>query len=392
MKLAQRARIAQPFHAMSIGARARQIEAAGGHVSKLSLGEPDFGAPPGVHEAMRATMDGRPLPYTPAAGLPALREAVADLYASRHRVNVDPRRILITAGASAGLLLATALTTDPGDDVVMADPCYPCNRELVQAFGGRAVLAPTNASSRYQLDVESMTAAWKPATSAVMLATPSNPTGTTIPFDELARICEQAQTRGAWRIVDEIYLSLADPDSEGHPARTALEADPEAIIVSSFSKYFGMTGWRLGWLVLPEELLEAADNLAVNFFLCASTPTQMAALACFTPEALASCEARRVELLARRKIVLDGLKRIGLPVPAKPDGAFYAYFDVSDTGLDSTTFCMRALEEAHVALTPGVDFGPAMADTHVRLSYAASREELTEGIARLAHFVDSLRA
>ena len=296
MKLAQRARSAQPFHAMSIGARARQIEAMGAHVAKLSLGEPDFGAPPGVHEAMRATMDGRPLPYTPAAGLPALREAVSGLYASRHGVSVDPRRILITAGASAGLLLAIALTTENGDDVVMADPCYPCNRELVEAFGGRVVLAPTSASSRYQLDVETMTAAWTPATSAVMLATPSNPTGTTIPFDELARICEQARARDAWRIVDEIYLSLADPDAEGHTARTALETDPEAVIVSSFSKYFGMTGWRLGWLVLPDELLDAADNLAVNFFLCASTPTQMAALACFTPEALASCEARRVEL------------------------------------------------------------------------------------------------
>ena len=240
MKLAQRARNAQPFHAMSIGARARQIEAAGRHVAKLSLGEPDFGAPPGVHEAMRATMDGRPLPYTPAAGLPALREALSELYASRHGVSVDPRRILITAGASAGLLLATALTTEPGDDVVMADPCYPCNRELVEAFGGRVVLAPTSASSRYQLDVEAMTAAWTPTTSAVMLATPSNPTGTTIPFDELARICEQARARDAWRIVDEIYLSLADPDVEGGAARTALETDPEAIIVSSFSKY----GWN----------------------------------------------------------------------------------------------------------------------------------------------------
>jgi len=185
-------------------------------------------------------------------------------------------------------------------------------------------------------------------------------------------------------------IDLADPDVEGRAARTALETDPEAIIVSSFSKYFGMTGWRLGWLVLPEELLDAADNLAVNFFLCASTPTQMAALACFTPEALASCEARRVELGVRRGIVLDGLRRIGLPVPVEPDGAFYVYFDVSGTGLDSTTFCTRALEEAHVALTPGVDFGPAMADTHVRLSYAASRAELAEGMRRLEGFVRPL--
>ena len=179
-------------------------------------------------------------------------------------------------------------------------------------------------------------------------------------------------------------------DAGGRPARTALETDREVMIVSSFSKYFGMTGWRLGWLVLPDELLAAADNLALNFFLCASAPTQMAALACFTPEALASCEARRVELVARRRIALDGLKRIGLPVPVEPDGAFYVYFDISRTGLDSSTFCSRALEEAHVALTPGTDFGPAMASTHVRLSYAASRPELTAGMERLSAFVGAL--
>ena len=392
MKIAQRALSAQPFHAMSIGARAREIEAGGTHVAKLSLGEPSFGAPPGVHDAMRATMDGRPLPYTPAAGLPALREAVSGLYRDRHGVEVDPRRVLITAGASAGLLLATALTTDVGDDVVMADPCYPCNRELVQTFGGNVVLAPTTPATRYQLDRATTEAAWTDRTVAVQHATPSNPTGTTIPFSELAGICELARERGAWRIVDEIYLSLADPTPDGSPARTALEADPDAIIVSSFSKYFGMTGWRLGWLILPEELLEPADDLAVNFFLCASTPTQVAALSCFTPEALASCEARREELLVRRGIVLDGLERIGLPVPVRPDGAFYAYFDVTGTGLGAWTFCERALEEAHVALTPGRDFGPATGETHVRLSYAAGREELAEGLERLGGFVESLRA
>lgn len=390
MKIARRAVSAQPFHAMSIGARARELEAAGTPVAKLSLGEPSFGAPPGVHEAMRATMDGRPLPYTPAAGLSSLRRAVSGLYAARHGLDIDPRRVLITAGASAGLLLATALTTDVGDDVVMADPCYPCNRELVRTFGGRPVLAPTTAASHYQLDLAAMERVWTPATTAVQLATPSNPTGTTIPFAELGAICRQARERGAWRIVDEIYLSLADPAPDGTAARTALEADPEAIIVSSFSKYFGMTGWRLGWLVLPESLLEAADRLSVNFFLCASAPTQQAALSCFTPEALAACEDRRIELLARRAIALEGLRSAGLSVPVEPDGAFYVYFDASSTTLGSWQLCERALEEAHVALTPGRDFGPALGETHVRLSYAASRRELTEGLERLGDFVRSL--
>ncbi|SPF68310.1 Aminotransferase class I and II [Propionibacterium ruminifibrarum] len=389
-KIAQRALSAQPFHAMSIGARARELETGGASIAKLSLGEPSFGAPPGVHEAMREAMDGRPLPYTPAAGLPALREEVAGFYRQRHGLDLDPRRILITAGASAGLLLATALTTDHGDDVVMADPCYPCNRELVDAFGGRVVLAPTTPATRYQLDRATMEAVWTGRTAAVQLATPSNPTGTTIDYGELTAICAAARERGAWRVIDEIYLALADPADDGSPARTALETDPDALIVSSFSKYFGMTGWRLGWLVLPEELVEPAENLAVNFFLCAAMPTQLAAMACFTPEAIAACEDRRLELLARRGIVLDGLERIGLPVPVRPDGAFYVYFDVSATGLDAWTFCERALEEAHVALTPGLDFGPATGDTHVRLSYAAGRDELAEGLERLGGFVAGL--
>lgn len=391
MKIARRALTAQPFHAMSIGARAQALEASGQDVAKLSLGEPSFGAPPGVHEAMREVMDGRALPYTPAAGLPALREAIAHWYGQRHQVELDPRRVIVTAGGSAALLLATALTVEEGDDVVMADPCYPCNRELVEAFGGRVVLAPSSPASRFQLSRPLMEAAWTSATTAVQVASPSNPTGTTIPWTELVHICETARERGAWRVVDEIYLGLADPGEDGCVARTVLQADPEALVVSSFSKFFSMTGWRLGWLVVPESLVEAAENLAVNFFLCAAAHTQRAALACFTPEALAACEERRVELVERRQLALEGLARLGLEVPVEPDGAFYVYFDVSASGLGSWDFCVRALEQAHVALTPGRDFGAATADTHVRLSYAASREEITLGLDRLAGFLASLR-
>lgn len=390
MKITQRASSVQPFHAMSIGARARQIEAEGATVSKLSLGEPSFGAPPAVREAARHVMDGRELAYTAAAGLPELREAVAGFYRQRHDVDVPTERVVITSGASAGLLLVTALTTEPGDDVVMADPCYPCNRALVETFGGRVVLAPTSAASRYQLDLAAMERAWTPATSTVMLATPSNPTGTSIPTEELGRICAAARQHSAWRVVDEIYLGLSDPDPSGRPARTVLETDPQAIVVSSFSKYFGMTGWRLGWVVLPEELVAPAQDLAVNYFLCASTPAQIAALQAFTSESLAVCEERRVELLARRRLALDGLARLGMDVPVEPDGAFYVYFDVTATGMGAWEFCTRALEEAHVALTPGRDFGAATAESHVRLSYAASREEISQGLERLGRFLESL--
>ena len=389
--MSRRAREAQPFRAMVFGERADEMIARSISVIKLSLGEPDFGAPPAVRDAMREQYDGRALPYTAALGLPELRRAIADFYHERHHVDIDPRRIVITAGGSAALLLATALTVDPGDEVIVADPSYPCNRELIRSFEGVVVDVPTSAATRFHLNAELVDRAWSERTKAVMVTSPSNPTGTTIDFDVLKGVCDLARFRGAWRIIDETYLNLADREPDGSEVRSALLADPDAIICNSFSKFFGMTGWRLGWAVVPEYTIEAVDDLATNYYLCAHTPTQHAALACFTPESLAVCEERRQELLARRRIVVSGLERIGLPLEVVPNGAFYAYFSVAGTGLDAWTFCERALEEAHVALTPGRDFGPATADTHVRLSYAASREALTEGLSRLGKFVASLR-
>lgn len=389
--MSRRAHEAQPFRAMVFGERADEMIARSISVIKLSLGEPDFGAPPAVRDAMREQYDGRALPYTAALGLPELRRAIADFYHERHHVDIDPRRIVITAGGSAALLLATALTVDPGDEVIVADPSYPCNRELIRSFEGVVVDVPTSAATRFHLNAELVDRAWSERTKAVMVTSPSNPTGTTIDFDVLKGVCDLARFRGAWRIIDETYLDLADREPDGSEVRSALLADPDAIICNSFSKFFGMTGWRLGWAVVPEYTIEAVDDLATNYYLCAHTPTQHAALACFTPESLAVCEERRQELLARRRIVVSGLERIGLPLEVVPNGAFYAYFSVAGTGLDAWTFCERALEEAHVALTPGRDFGPATADTHVRLSYAASREALTEGLSRLGKFVASLR-
>lgn len=389
--MSRRAREAQPFRAMVFGERADEMIARSISVIKLSLGEPDFGAPPAVRDAMREQYDGRALPYTAALGLPELRRAIADFYHERHHVDIDPRRIVITAGGSAALLLATALTVDPGDEVIVADPSYPCNRELIRSFEGVVVDVPTSAATRFHLNAELVDRAWSERTKAVMVTSPSNPTGTTIDFDVLKGVCDLARFRGAWRIIDETYLDLADREPDGSEVRSALLADPDAIICNSFSKFFGMTGWRLGWAVVPEYTIEAVDDLATNYYLCAHTPTQHAALACFTPESLAVCEERRQELLARRRIVVSGLERIGLPLEVVPNGVFYAYFSVAGTGLDAWTFCERALEEAHVALTPGRDFGPATADTHVRLSYAASREALTEGLSRLGKFVASLR-
>lgn len=392
MKLSRRAAAIDPFFAMEVGKQAAALEAQGHDVIKLNLGEPDAGAPPEVIAALHATVDEVPLAYTSALGLVPLREAIAGFYRDRHGIDLDPRRVIVTAGASAALLLVTAALVDPGDEVLVADPSYPCNRQFLASFGADVKLVPTTAASRYQLDAANVRAHWSGRTRGVMVATPSNPTGTSIPADQLRAVCAIAREHDAWRIVDEIYLDLADHDSAGHPPRSVLSFDDDAIVINSFSKYFGMTGWRLGWCVAPDALVPALERMAQNYYICPSTLAQHAALACFSPGSLALCEQRRESFATRRKQVLDGLAGIALPVPVVPDGAFYVYIDVEATGLDAAAFCKRALEDQHVALTPGRDFGPCTADTHVRLSYAASREQLAEGIVRLGRLMQQLGA
>jgi aspartate/methionine/tyrosine aminotransferase len=390
MQVSQRAQAITPFLAMEFGKRAAALEAEGHRVVRLNIGEPDFGAPPAVRTELQRVADEAALPYTGALGLPALREAIAGFYERAHGLRLNPERVVVTAGASAALLLLTAALVDPGDEVLVGDPSYPCNRQFLSGFGADVRLVPTDAASRFQLDLAAVQRHWSPRTRGLMVATPSNPTGTSVPPAELAAICDWARAHGAWRIVDEIYLNLSDAQPDGTPAPTVLASDPGACVINSFSKYFGMTGWRLGWAVVPEALVPALERLAQNYYICAPTPAQLAALACFTPESIAVCEARKQEFSERRALVLQGLADIGLKVPVKPDGAFYVYIDVAATGLDAMAFCERALQDAHVALTPGMDFGHCSGATHVRLSYAASREDLQEGLARLGRFVQRL--
>ncbi|MEY4765490.1 MAG: hypothetical protein RI907_2163 [Pseudomonadota bacterium] len=390
MKTSQRAQAIAPFLAMEFGKHAAALEAQGHRVIRLNLGEPDFGAPPSVRAELARVATQAALPYTGALGLPALREAIAGFYAQAHGLTISPDRIVVTAGASAALLLLTAALVDPGDEVLVGDPSYPCNRQFLAGFGADVRLVPTDAASRFQLDLAAVQRHWSGRTRGLMIATPSNPTGTSVPPTELAAICQWAKAHGAWRLIDEIYLNLADAQADGSAAPSVLAADDGACVINSFSKYFGMTGWRLGWAVVPEALVPAMERLAQNYYICAPTPSQLAALACFTPESIAVCEARKREFQARRQLVLQGLADIGLRVPVQPDGAFYVYIDVGPTGLDAMTFCQRALAEAHVALTPGMDFGHASGGTHVRLSYAASREDLSEGLSRLKRFMAQL--
>ena len=395
MKISRRAESVPPFYAMHYGKRAAELEAAGHDVVKLSIGEPDFGAPPEFLAAIREASDGRPLPYTAALGTDELRSAIAAFYADRFGCSVTPDRVVVTSGASAALLLCCAALIDPGDRVLIADPSYPCNRRFAESFGARVRLVPTTPDTRFQLTTGLVADAWDDAVAGLMVATPSNPTGTSVPAAELTALCDFAAARGAWRIVDEIYLGLADnagPDGQGAGPRSILATDPDAIVINSFSKYFGMTGWRLGWCIVPDGLVEVLERLAQNYYICPPAAAQLAAAAaCFTPGTLALAEARRAEFRTRRDLVTEGLTAIGLDVPVPPDGAFYVYVDVHSTGLTSAEFCARALLEAHVSLTPGMDFGVSGADRYVRLSYAASAGELSEGIDRLGEFVAGLR-
>lgn len=393
MQISRRAQRVAPFYAMEFAKRASAVEADGHRVIRLNIGEPDFGAPPAFLEAARALTDGRPLAYTDALGTPELRAAIAEFSSSHFRAPVQPHQVAVTAGASAALLLACAALIDPGDGVLIGDPSYPCNRQFAESFGAAVTLVPTTPESRFQLTADLVARAWTESTRGVIIASPSNPTGTSLDFDDLTALCGTVAARGGWNIVDEIYLGLRDPDDAGRPPRSVLADDSIAastVVINSFSKYFGLTGWRLGWAIVPPDLVDVVERLAQNFYVCPPTPAQVAALSLFTPESLAVTEDRRRELGFRRQLVLDGLAAAGLTVPVEPDGAFYVYLDVSSTGLTSEEFCDQVLERAHVALTPGKDFGVATAADHVRLSYAASTADLTEAMQRIGEFVAAL--
>ena len=389
MKLASRLDHIAPFYVMECAKAADAIArspacdpAAGGErMIFLNIGEPDAGAAPLVLEAAQRCLLHGHVPYTHATGLPALRESIAGWYAERFGLDISPERIVITAGASAALQLACLALFGPGDDVLMPDPSYPCNRHFVAAADARAVLLPAGPATRFQPDAAAVAAAWTPATRGVLLASPSNPTGTSIAPESLAAIVDTVRQRGGVTIVDEIYLGLSYDARYGH---SALALGDDVVSVNSFSKYFGMTGWRLGWMVLPPALVAPVEKLAQNLFICASTLAQQAALACFEPASMAEFERRRTEFRQRRDFVVPALERLGLAVPVMPDGAFYAWADCSRFSASSWDFCFDMMQRAHVALTPGRDFGPAAAERYLRLSFATSMPRLQEAIARLA--------
>ncbi|MBK6322868.1 MAG: pyridoxal phosphate-dependent aminotransferase [Burkholderiales bacterium] len=389
MHISSRAQKIEPFYVMEVAKAASTLAHKVAHTDApmifLNIGEPDFTAPPLVQAAAeKAIRDGR-TQYTPATGLHSLRERISHWYTQRFGVNVSAERIVVTAGASAALQLACLALIESGDEILMPDPSYPCNRHFVSAAEGKAVLLPTTAAERFQLTPEAVKAAWGARTRGVLLASPSNPTGTSIHPDALRGIHQVVQSHGGITLVDEIYLGLSFDAQFG---QTALALDDNIISINSFSKYFNMTGWRLGWMVVPEKLVSVIERLAQNLFICPSTIAQHAALACFEPESLALYEQRRSEFKARRDYFLPQLNAMGLTVPVMPDGAFYAWADCSAAcaklGVkDSWDFAFEVMNKAHVALTPGRDFGTTQAHHFVRFSTASSMEHLQQAVARL---------
>ena len=389
MQISSRAQRIEPFYVMEVAKAASSLAREVAHTDApmifLNIGEPVFTAPPLVQQAAeQAIRDGRSQ-YTQATGLQCLRERISQWYADRFQTRVSPERIVVTAGASAALHLVCLALIESGDEILMPDPSYPCNRHFVSAADGKAVLIPTTAEERFQLSADKVKAAWGPRTRGVLLASPSNPTGTSIHPDMLRGIHQVVQSRGGITLVDEIYLGLSFDAEYG---QTALALDDNIISINSFSKYFNMTGWRLGWMVVPENLVPVIERLAQNLFICPSTIAQHAAMACFEPESLALYEQRRSEFRARRDYFLPQLNAMGLTVPVMPDGAFYAWADCSAAcaklGVkDSWDFAYAVMNQAHVAITPGRDFGSAQTHNFVRFSTASSMEHLQEAVARL---------
>ena len=373
----------EPFHVMELLARAKALEAQGRDIVHMEIGEPDFPTAQPICDAGISALKHGELFYTPALGIPELREAIAGFYKTRYGVYVAPSRVVVTAGASGALLLAIAALINPGDQVLMADPGYPANRHFVRLMEGEAVGIAVGPDSHYQLTHELIEQHWGDRTVAALVATPSNPTGTLIPQAELHAMAAFAQQRGGALIVDEIYHGLV---YEG-VTHTAANAGDNVFVINSFSKYFNMTGWRLGWMVAPEPYIRELDKLSQNVYLSAPTPSQLAALAAFAPGTLAICEARCDEFRMRRDYLVPALRELGFIIPAMPRGAFYVYADCSRLTHDSYGFSLDLLEHAGVAITPGIDFGAHRAHEHVRFAYTRPVARLREGVRRIAEFL-----
>ena len=374
-----------PFHVMELMARAQALEAEGRSIIHLEVGEPDFATAGPIVDAAQRFLSGGHVHYTAALGLPDLREAISAHYSRRYGIEISPRRIIVTAGASGALLLALGVLVNPGDEWLLPDPGYPCNRHFVRLFEGLPVSLAVNATTNYQPTAILVETSWSDRTRGLLVASPANPTGTLLDLQTMASLTDTVARRDGTLLVDEIYHGL----TYGVDAMSALTISDETFVINSFSKYFGMTGWRLGWLVAPECHVREIEKLAQNLYIAPSTVAQHAALAAFEPETTAILETRREEFSRRRDVLLPGLKKLGFKIAAEPQGAFYVYAESSSLASDSAELAQRLLTEAGVAATPGLDFGVNAPQTHMRFAYTIERDRIEEGLVRMADVLNS---
>lgn len=386
-QLAERTTHISSFYVMELLRLAKQLEAQGRDVIHMEIGEPDFPTPAAICAAAVRHIQTGDVKYTPAAGLPELRQKIADFYQQRYRVSVDARRIFVTPGASGAFLLALGASLNPHDELLMADPCYPCNSNFAALLGGVAKTVAVTAANQYQLTAADIKAHWSAHTKGVLVASPSNPTGTLIAPTALQQAIQTTQALGGYFYSDEIYHGLV----YGTEATTALAFSDEVLVINSFSKYFGMTGWRVGWLVVPEHFVEVTEKLAQNIFIATATPSQYAALAAFDDSTLAELEQRRLAFAQRRDFLYAELMRLGFDIAVKPEGAFYIYANCQKFTDDSHQFALDFLAAEAVAITPGIDFGHHNAQQMLRFAYTTSIDRIGDAMQRLERFINRER-
>ena len=381
------ARMAQiaPFHVMELMARAQALEAEGKSIIHLEVGEPDFATAEPILEAAQRFLCGGHVHYTASLGLGQLREAISGFYQTRCGLNIPASRIVVTSGASGALMLALGVLVNPGDEWLLPDPGYPCNRNIVRLLEGKPVSLPVEAASNYQPVAGQLAESWTDRTRGLLIASPANPTGTLLQPDTMAALANTVAARGGTLLVDEIYHGL----TYGVDACSALAISDEIFVINSFSKYFGMTGWRLGWLVAPQRHVREIEKLAQNLYIAPSTVAQHAALAAFQPETISILEARRHEFSLRRDVLVPGLRKLGFKITTEPCGAFYVYADCSGLASESFDLCQKLLTKAGVAATPGLDFGSNAPQRHIRFAYTVDKSRIEEGLARMAEFLRS---
>ncbi|WP_420554842.1 pyridoxal phosphate-dependent aminotransferase [Neptuniibacter marinus] len=376
----------ETFKVMDLLKRAKQLDAAGFDVVHMEAGEPDFAAAPAIAEAAKAAIDKGFTQYTPAAGIPELREAISQWYQHKYNLDMSAERIIVTTGASSALLMIFSLLTDAGDSFIMADPGYPCNRQLLRFLEAKSQLVPVDAEQNFQLNAELVKQYWRTETAGVLLASPANPTGAVVPYDELVAIAAEVKRQHGSLVVDELYHGLtyeADTPS-------VLAIDPDAFVINSFSKYFGMTGWRLGWLVAPAEVAPELEKLAQNLMISPHTISQYAALAAFEPDTIALFEERKDQFRLRRNLLVKGLRELGFSIPVMPEGAFYVYAGAQHLTDNTFDYCWSLLEENHIAATPGLDFGRHRCNEYIRFSYTTGLDRIELALERLEKRIKGL--